>query len=177
MEELFPKYTQRSGYKWQKGGTMVDMTCDPDPLLGRTCCLQGLPQLNELSIATNKLPTKLSSLKQEFYKKSGGHQSAYGLAGCLWLKVTHEVVVKLSPGPAVSSEGSTVFGGFARSISKLTDVVPKSLTKWASLEDSLTTWQLTSAEWVFQEKVGEEPSPEVISFPGQPTYADWTMHR
>lgn len=41
---------------------------------------------------------------------SEGQESRHSLAGCLWLKVSHEVSVKLLGGAAVSSEDSNGCG-------------------------------------------------------------------
>ena len=50
---------------------------------------------------------------------SVGQECRHSLAGCLWFKVSHEVVIKLPPGTVVSSEGLTG----EESASKPTEIV------------------------------------------------------
>lgn len=67
-----------------------------------------------------------------------GQESEYSIARCLWVKVTHEVVMKLSVRAVVSSEVST----------RVEDPLPNSITwvlssaKWVSPQGHLIIWHL-----------------------------------
>ena len=56
------------------------------------------------------MPPKLSSLKiisTDYLTVSGDQKSRHSIAGCLWLKVFHEVAIKLSARDVVSLKDST----------------------------------------------------------------------